>query len=373
MASRLGQTCLRRLGGKLRHDVSRLLIERSSSEAEGIFARSCCELAGRTRAIRSESWTQNRWYNVADGGESSGGRNLTGERRVRKILGARNCSPFTRWRSAMLNTSNPFEQNASEETPSQQRDVESLEDQEFVPENVVTPKTPLVQAIEHADERSVDAHGQVVSPSSSAGDLGEIPPSEREIDPLRVYVGGLPFDHKGDQLKQALSELFGKYGIVKEVELSRHRHQSFKSTEEGKHRGYAFVTMDAPEQASAAIDELNGETFLGRTMTVSTSLKPVEVVRRRTSNEERVARRKVFVGNLHEDTTLETLSNTFEQYGTVISAKLITQLNTGKSRGFGFVTFETEAEAMKAILDLDGSILDGSVIRVNIAKYPQSL
>ncbi|KAL3692795.1 hypothetical protein R1sor_006446 [Riccia sorocarpa] len=362
MAARLWQACTRQLGKRSNYNGSKLLNERS-----------CFELEGRSRAFSADIWTQSLWHNVGVRGESSGCRTLGGEgMRVQNSLGNRTWSPFTRWCSAMQNTTISFD----EDTSSHRKDEESSEDKEFVPENVVTPNTPLVEAIQDADERSEDAQPQVASPSTEVGDLGEISPSEREIDPLRIYVGGLPFDFKGDQLKQALSELLSKYGTVKEVELSRHRSQSFRSIEEGKHRGFAFVSMESPDQARAAIENLNGEVYLGRTLSVSYGLKPLQVgsgPRRRTNSTERLARRKVFVGNLHEDTSVEALSNAFKQYGKVIGAKLICELNTGKSRGFGFVTFETESEAMKAILDLDGSILDGSVIRVNIAKYPQSV
>lgn len=77
---------------------------------------------------------------------------------------------------------------------------------------------------------------------------------------------------------------------------------------------------------------------------------------------------KLFVGNLSWDTTDESLKEFFSQAGSVLSAKVINDKYTGKSKGFGFVEMSTEEEAQEAINKLNGQTLDGRAVVVNEAK-----
>ena len=84
-----------------------------------------------------------------------------------------------------------------------------------------------------------------------------------------------------------------------------------------------------------------------------------------------MANKKVFVGSLAWATTDDSLYDFFTQCGDVAEAKVITDRDTGRSRGFGFVTFHDEEGATKAI-DLDGQELDGRTIHVDYAKERSS-
>lgn len=77
---------------------------------------------------------------------------------------------------------------------------------------------------------------------------------------------------------------------------------------------------------------------------------------------------KLFVGSLPWAVDDNTLRETFEQYGAVVSAKVIKDRETGRSRGFGFVEMENAADATNAIKALDKSELQGRNIVVNEAK-----
>lgn len=77
---------------------------------------------------------------------------------------------------------------------------------------------------------------------------------------------------------------------------------------------------------------------------------------------------KIYVGNLPFSATQESLTQTFAQYGTVDSAKIVTDRDTGRSKGFGFVEMSTEAETTQAISQLNGRELDGRAINVSEAK-----
>lgn len=79
---------------------------------------------------------------------------------------------------------------------------------------------------------------------------------------------------------------------------------------------------------------------------------------------------KVFVGSLAWATTSDSLGQFFAQVGTVVSATVITDKFSGRSKGYGFVEFATEAEAQAAIEQLNNQSLDGREIRVS-AALPQ--
>lgn len=76
----------------------------------------------------------------------------------------------------------------------------------------------------------------------------------------------------------------------------------------------------------------------------------------------------LFVGSLPYSTTDDELKAHFEQAGTVVSARVITERETGRSKGFGFVEMGSDDEAQKAIADLNGKELGGRELVVNEAR-----
>ena len=78
--------------------------------------------------------------------------------------------------------------------------------------------------------------------------------------------------------------------------------------------------------------------------------------------------RKLYVGNLPYSASEQDLSEKFSACGTVESAKLITDRNTGRSKGFGFIEMASDAEAQAAIDSLNGQDYDGRPMKVNEAR-----
>ena len=78
--------------------------------------------------------------------------------------------------------------------------------------------------------------------------------------------------------------------------------------------------------------------------------------------------KKLYVGNLGYDTDQASLEALFSEHGTVESVSIITDRETGRSKGFGFVEMASDAEAQAAIAGLDGKECDGRAIKVNEAK-----
>ncbi len=78
--------------------------------------------------------------------------------------------------------------------------------------------------------------------------------------------------------------------------------------------------------------------------------------------------KKIYVGNLPWSTTSASLESLFSQHGTVTSAEVIADRETGRSRGFGFVEMESDDACQRAIQALNGTELDGRAITVNEAR-----
>jgi len=77
---------------------------------------------------------------------------------------------------------------------------------------------------------------------------------------------------------------------------------------------------------------------------------------------------RLFVGNLDFSTMDHQLKAAFEEHGEVVSATVVTDRMTGQSRGFGFVEFTSTADAERAVEAMNGSMLNGRSINVNVAR-----
>jgi RNA recognition motif-containing protein len=78
--------------------------------------------------------------------------------------------------------------------------------------------------------------------------------------------------------------------------------------------------------------------------------------------------KKLYVGNLSYDTTDSALEQMFAEFGTVQSAQVIMDRDTGRSKGFGFVEMGSDSEAQAAIAGLSGKMVGGRSLTVNEAK-----
>jgi RNA recognition motif-containing protein len=81
---------------------------------------------------------------------------------------------------------------------------------------------------------------------------------------------------------------------------------------------------------------------------------------------------RLFVGNLSFDTNEQELREIFGQMGTVVEVKVVTDRDTGRPRGFGFIEMGSAAEATQAIQQLNGRELGGRTLKVNEAEERQA-
>lgn len=77
--------------------------------------------------------------------------------------------------------------------------------------------------------------------------------------------------------------------------------------------------------------------------------------------------KRLFVGGLSWGTTDEDLRAAFERFGEIVDSAVIKDRETGRSRGFGFVTFENDGDAQNAVSEMNDTMLDGRTIRVDEA------
>ncbi|XP_072982267.1 30 kDa ribonucleoprotein, chloroplastic-like [Typha latifolia] len=196
---------------------------------------------------------------------------------------------------------------------------------------------------------------------SSEFDQEEEEAEAAEFSPdLKLFVGNLPFSVDSAQL----AELFERAGNVEMVEVI---YDKFS----GRSRGFGFVTMSTVEEVEAAAQQFNGYTLDGRALRVNSGPPPSksEAPSRGFRNEGTYdSTNRVYVGNLSwgvDNLALETL---FSEQGKVMEAKVVYDRETGRSRGFGFVTYSSAEEVNNAIASLDGADLDGRSIRVTVAE-----
>lgn len=168
-------------------------------------------------------------------------------------------------------------------------------------------------------------------------------------------MGNLPFDVDSEKLAQ----IFEGAGVVEIAEVIYNR-------ETDRSRGFGFVTMSTVEEAEKAVELYHKFEVNGRFLTVNKAAP-------RGSRPERAPREyepsfRVYVGNLPWDVDDARLEQVFSEHGKVLSARVVSDRETGRSRGFAFVTMASESEMNEAIGALDGQTLEGRAIRVNVAE-----
>lgn len=189
---------------------------------------------------------------------------------------------------------------------------------------------------------------------------------------VKLYVGNL--DYATDEPR--LRETFGAFGTVTDVFLPMERGTS-------RPRGFGFVTLSSRASAEDAISKMDQSQLDGRTIRVNESKPrgegPADAGRGGggargtgpggfgTFNPQGRDEVKLYVGNLSFETTEESVRGMFEQFGPVTDCFLPTDRDSGRVRGFAFVTMPSK-EAEGACNKVNGMELDGRMLRVNEAQ-----
>jgi len=180
---------------------------------------------------------------------------------------------------------------------------------------------------------------------------------------MNVYIKNFADDLDDDKLR----ELFEKYGKITSAKVM--------TDEMGKSKGFGFVSFEEPGNAEKAVDDLNGKELNGKTLYVGRAQKKSEraaELKRRFElmKMERMSRYQgvnLYVKNLDDAIDDERLRKEFAPFGTITSAKVMTDGNA-RSRGFGFVCFSSPEEATKAVTEMNGRIVVSKPLYVALAQ-----
>merc|ERR1739848_422769 len=166
--------------------------------------------------------------------------------------------------------------------------------------------------------------------------------------------------------ESTLTDMFEKYGKISSLKIMK--------GEDGKSKGFGFVSYEDPEEAGAAVEDLNNKDLDGKTMYVGRAQKKAErqaelKKKFEALKMERMTRYQgvnLYVKNLDDSIDDERLRQEFTPYGTITSAKVMCE--EGRSKGFGFVCFSSPEEATKAVTEMNGRIIVSKPLYVALAQ-----
>lgn len=180
-----------------------------------------------------------------------------------------------------------------------------------------------------------------------------------------LYAKNFPLAWTNEDVMEA----FSKFGTITSVKVM--------TDPEGKSRGFGFVNYNTHEDAKAAIEGMNNTKVEG-------SEKPLFVAKAQKKEDRekelrerfeamKIERQKKYAGvnlyvkNLSDEVDDERLRTEFASFGSITSA-VVMKDKGGKSKGFGFVCYSAQEEAMKAMTDMNGRMLDGKPLYVALAQ-----
>jgi polyadenylate-binding protein len=178
-----------------------------------------------------------------------------------------------------------------------------------------------------------------------------------------VFVKNLP----AEITKETLESLFSKHGQITSCVIA--------TDKENKQRAFGFVNYSTPEEATAAVENLNNYEFEGKKLYVSRAQKKEEREKElrerfeavKAERQKKYAGINLYVKNLSDECDDARLTAEFSKYGSITSCKIMRDQN-GKSRGFGFVCFSSADEATKAVTEMNGRMFDGKPLYVSLAQ-----
>ncbi|XP_054466027.1 polyadenylate-binding protein 1-like [Anoplopoma fimbria] len=177
-----------------------------------------------------------------------------------------------------------------------------------------------------------------------------------------VYIKNFGEDYTDEKLK----EVFNEFGRTLSVRVMK--------DERGRSRGFGFVNYFNHEDAQKAVDEMNGKDLNGKVIYAGRAQKRMErqgELKRKFDQikQDRIQRYQgvnLYVKNLDDGIDDERLRKEFAPYGTITSAKVMT--DGSQSKGFGFVCFSSPEEATKAVTEMNGRIVATKPLYVALAQ-----
>ncbi|MCL7042231.1 hypothetical protein MKW94_012904 [Papaver nudicaule] len=203
----------------------------------------------------------------------------------------------------------------------------------------------MQQVLLQQQQQSMFHPGLVAPPQIEPIPSGNLPPGFDSSTCRSVYVGNI----HTQVTEPLLQEVFASTGPLEGCKLIRKEKSS-----------YGFVDYFDRRSATLAIMSLNGRHLFGQPIKVNWAYASGQ-------REDTSGHFNIFVGDLSPEVTDATLFACFSVYSSCSDARVMWDQKTGRSRGFGFVSFRNEQEAQRAINDLTGKWLGSRQIRCNWA------
>jgi len=178
----------------------------------------------------------------------------------------------------------------------------------------------------------------------------------RQSQTRKIFIGGLNYNSTEESLKSH----FSQYGELIDVVVMK-----FPDTK--RSRGFGFVTFSKDEEVDAC-QEARPHTIDGKTVETKRATPREEFGKPEAGQTVK----KVFVGGLKEDMTEDDIRQYFEEFGKIVAVTRLTEKDTGKPRGFGFVEFDDYDPVDKAILKQNHQI-NGKRVDVKKAVSKQEM
>lgn len=173
----------------------------------------------------------------------------------------------------------------------------------------------------------------------------------------KLFVLNLPWSFSVVDIKN----FFGECGTVADVEIIKQK--------DGRSRGFAFVTMASGEEAQAVIDKFDSSELSGRIIRVEFAKKFKKPSRSPPAGPPPgETRHKLYVSNLAWKVRSNNLREFFSANFNPVSVRVVFDGPSGRSAGYGFVSFATKEEAESAISSLDGKELMGRPIALKLSE-----
>merc|ERR1719278_2375129 len=206
---------------------------------------------------------------------------------------------------------------------------------------------------------------------------------EKELGEKAKKFTNVYIKNFGDDLTdEKLKEMFSKYGKITSHKVVRddkgnldpEEAETIAADDSSKTKGFGFVSFEDSESAEKAVEELNGSDIGGKTLYVGRAQKKAERQAELKKKFEQLKLERLnryqgvnlYVKNLDDTIDDERLRKEFAPYGTITSAKVMSE--EGRSKGFGFVCFSSPEEATKAVTEMNGRIIVAKPLYVALAQ-----
>ncbi|AQK59717.1 uncharacterized isoform X1 [Zea mays] len=166
----------------------------------------------------------------------------------------------------------------------------------------------------------------------------------------KIFVGGVAWE----TTEESFSKHFEKYGAITDSVIMKDKHTKMP-------RGFGFVTFSDPSVIDKVLED--DHVIDGRTVEVKRTVPREEMI-----TKDGPKTRKIFIGGLPPSLTEDELKDHFSSYGNVVEHQIMLDHSTGRSRGFGFITFESEDSVERVISEGRMRDLGGKQVEIKKAE-----